>query len=496
MKLKVNDMGIATGRAQIVILNKKDAATYDLHPEDRIFIKKGKQKTIAILDVAESKAVPPGRIGMFKEVVHILQAKQNDTVSIELAEKPQSFAFIKKKLGKEELNKEEIYQIVQDIVDHKLSQIELTTWVIANYMTGMSVREIVYLTEAMTQTGIVLGLKNKVVGDLHSIGGVPGNRMTMITIPICVAAGVVMPKTSSRAITSPAGTADTMEVFAPVVQPIKVLKNILQKIGGFIVWGGAINLAPADEMVITVESPLQIDAEGQMIASIMAKKASVNATHLVLEIPYGVGAKIPNKQEGERLGNLFSLVGEKLGIKVKVVLTDGSSPIGNGIGPALEAKDVLLVLHNDAKAPSDLRKKSLQFASHLLEFTGKVKKGEGLQKATEILESGKALKTFTAMVNAQGGKMLQSNHIQTGKKMYHVTAHKKGILKHIDNYLIAKLARLAGAPQDKGAGIYLFKKKGDAVVKGEKIFTIYAHNAQELDFSATVCKQKHCVEIQ
>jgi len=224
MELKVKDMDIATGDVQVVILNKKDAHELDLHHMDRLVLKKNSRRTVAILDIAESKkAVPPGHIGLFEEVLDALHAKNGDKVNVDIAEKPESVTYIRKKLDGKRLTPKEIKIIVEDIVNNRLTDVELTSFVTAGYTRGMSMKEIVALTKAMAETGETLKFNKYPVVDIHSIGGVPGNRTTMIVVPILVAAGCIVPKTSSRAITSPAGTADTMEVLAPVSMSINKL---------------------------------------------------------------------------------------------------------------------------------------------------------------------------------------------------------------------------------------------------------------------------------
>src|SRR3989344_4166520 len=244
MKLKIKDMDIATGGPLVAVLNIKDAMKFDIHHLDRIKIKEGK-------------------IGMYKEVIASLKLKNNDKVSIMLARKPLSIEFIRKKLDGKALNKKEIDQIVWDIVHNKLSESELTFFVAACYTNLMSIDETIMLTKAMASHGDTLKLDRYPVIDKHSIGGIPGNRTTMVLVPIIAAAGLTMPKTSSRSITSPAGTADTMEVLAKVSFPINKMKQIIMKTNGCIVWGGSLNLAPADDKIINVEKTLEIDAESQ-----------------------------------------------------------------------------------------------------------------------------------------------------------------------------------------------------------------------------------------
>ena len=497
MKLLVKDMDIATGDVRVVIINEKDAALLDLHHEDRLLIKKGKLKTTAVLDIAESnKAVPQGHIGLFEEVLDALNAKHNDAVEITFTKKPISIQYIREKLEGKELSYVEIYEIINDIVQNKLTDIELASYVVANYTRGMTMKEIVSLTKAMTETGSVLKFKKKPIVDLHCIGGVPGNRTTMIVVPILAAAGLTVPKTSSRAITSPAGTADTMEVLCDVTLSPKKLKQILDKSNAFIIWGGAVNLAPADERIIKIEHPLSIDAEGQMLASIMAKKASVSATHLLLDLPIGKGTKVYDVGCAKHLRAQFENLGRELGIIVYTMLSVGSAPIGNGIGPTLEARDCLWILENDSLGPEDLRQKSIEMAAKLLELTGLATEGNGIVMAESILKSGAAHAKMMQMIDAQGAKIKNSNQIKLSNCKYTIHAKKTGIITSIDNIAVAKIARIAGAPRDAEAGIYLHKQKGTRVKKGEKIFTLYAKNSQKLAYAKEAIKQTTSVVIQ
>jgi len=497
MKLKVKDMDIATGDIQVVILNEKDAHDLDLHPMDRIVVKKGRKQTVAILDIAESKkAVPIGRVGMFEEALDAVSAKHGDLVTIDFAKKPASLTHIKQKLEGKKLSEKELQIIVKDIVDNKLTDIELTAFVVSGYAHGLDMEEIAALTKAMVKTGDRLDIKNGTVVDLHSIGGVPGNRTTMLMVPLLVAAGCIVPKTSSRAITSPAGTADTMEVLCSVSHNAKKLGRIVKNVRGFIAWGGAVNLAPADDRIIRIEHPLTIDAEGQMLASIMAKKASVGATHLLMEIPCGFGSKVANRKEAKHLEKHFSTLGKLLGIKIKVVITDGTEPVGKGIGPVLEARDVIWALTNNPNAPKDLVKKSLKLTGTLLEFVGKAKKGKGYAMAKELLETGAAYHAMAQIVKAQGGKMLAADALPIAKYSQTIKATKNGTVQCLNNKVIAKAARLAGAPKNQEAGLYLHKHCGERVKKGNPIITIYAHSERKLANALTFMKKETGITVK
>jgi AMP phosphorylase len=496
MKLKVKDMDISTGSVLVGILNKSDASLHDLHTLDRIKIRKGKVEETIVLDIAESsKAVPKGSIGLFEEALHSLDLKKGDIVEIIPAKRPVSIEYIKKKLDGYKLSEEEINQIVWDIVHNKLSDIELTYFVAACYSHSLDVNETILLTKAMTNQGDLLKLKRYPIMDKHCVGGVAGNRTTPIVVSIIAAAGLTIPKTSSRSITSPAGTADTMEVLADVSFSLKEMKKIVDKTNGCFVWGGALNLAPADDKIIKVEKPLSIDAKSQLLASVMAKKASVSATHLLIDIPAGKGAKIDSMHYATTLKKDFELLAGKLGMKHKVIITDGSQPIGNGIGPALEARDVLHVLRNDSKAAIDLKIKSIELAGLMLELAGKAKKGKGIEMSMEILESGLAYKKFIEIIKAQGGKEIIPSKIKVGKFKFGIKSKKKGKVKVISSEAISKIARVAGAPDNMGAGVYLHKHVGDEVKKGEVILTIYSDTKIKLDFALRTYKTFGGIDI-
>ena len=487
MKLKVKDIDISSGGPLVAVMNYKDAAMLDLHVMDRVKIKKGKKIETVVVDIAESsKVVPRGRIGVFEEVIDSLKLKNNDKVEISIARKPLSIDYIKKKLDGQRLTKKEIDQIVWDIVHNKLSAVELTYFVAACYTNVMTTEETILLTKAMVSHGDVLKLNKRPIIDKHSIGGIPGNRTSMIIVPIIAAAGYYIPKTSSRSITSPAGTADTMEVLANVTFPIKKMKEIVLKTHGCIVWGGSLNLAPADDKIISVERPLEIDAESQLLASIMAKKYSVSSTHILIDVPIGRDAKVKNRIGALKLKKEFEKIGKKLKKHIKVLITDGTQPIGNGIGPALEARDVLWLLKRDPRRPIDLEKKCLLMCEQIFSM---IEHKDGYKKALDILNSGKAYHKMVEIIKAQGGKEIAAEDIKIGKHSHDIASAKSGRVASIDNILISRIARIAGAPRDKGAGIYLHKHVGNKVKRGEKLFTIYAEGIQDLEYARNVAKK-------
>jgi thymidine phosphorylase len=477
MELFVKLIDISTGDSPVVLMTRKAAITYDLHTTDRVVLSSGDKSVIATVNTtANGFGLHDGQIGMFQETALALGLLHGHTVKVLPAPKPESIKIIRRKMEKHELTPEEIRLVVDDIVARKLTQVELTYFVAACSINPLSFKEIASLTRAMSDTGVKLHFNKKLVIDKHCIGGVPGNRTSMITVPIMAALGYTVPKTSSRAITSPAGTADTLEVLTEVNLSMEQMLSVVRKTGACLVWGGGFSIAPADDRIIRIERPLSIDVPGLLLSSVMAKKYSAGSTHVVIDIPYGATAKIKTKAEAEKLREQFLTIGKLLGMHLLVLITDGSQPIGNGIGPLLEAYDVLAVLKNDQTAPQDLRTKSLMIAGELLEFIHHCPKGKGRAIAEQVLTSGKAYEKFQEIIDAQGRKVIPA----LAKYHHDILAEKAGVVASIDNIDITKIARIAGAPISANAGLLLYAKVGDRVVKGEKLFTIYVDNEDKL----------------
>ncbi|MDX1270124.1 MAG: thymidine phosphorylase family protein, partial [Oceanisphaera sp.] len=335
---------------------------------------------------------------------------------------------------------------------------EMAAFLVASGQTGLDREEILHLTRAMTESGERLDWHEPLVVDKHCIGGVPGNRTSMLVVPIVAAHGMLCPKTSSRAITSPAGTADTMELLANVDMPFELLTDIVHRHRGCLAWGGSSDLSPADDVLISVERPLSIDSPGQMVASILSKKVAAGSTHLLLDIPLGPTAKVRSMPEAQKLRKLFEFVAKRMGITIDVVITDGRQPIGRGIGPALEARDVMQVLQNHEQAPNDLRQKALRLAGRMLEFAPDVRGGDGFAIARDILDSGRALAKMQDIIAAQGKKDFDPEAPPLSALSFAITATESGTVIAIDNMQLARIARSAGAPRAKGSGVDLIVK--------------------------------------
>lgn len=448
---------------------------------------------IAVLNVVDDDCITaPDQIGLCEQLYEQLGALDGSEVFIAHASPPSSLKAVHSKIAGERLNYPQYFSIIQDIVSNRYSKIEIAAFLVGCAESGMEREEILNLTRAMVDTGERLNWGEYLVSDKHCIGGIPGNRTTMLIVPIVAAHGMLMPKTSSRAITSPAGTADTMEVLACVDHSHEQLKAIVQKERAFLVWGGTANLAPSDDIMIAVERPLSMDSAGQMIASILSKKIAAGATHLLIDIPVGDTAKIRNHNDALKLRKIFEYVGDHMGLHLEVVITDGSQPVGRGVGPVLEAHDVMKVLENATDAPVDLREKALLLAGRIIEFDPDVRGGQGYVIARDILESGRALAKMNALIEAQGKntESLSLGHLQKD-----ILADEAGVVTAIDNLKTASIARLAGAPMDKGSGVYLHKKVGDKVKLGEPLYTIYAEFKADFNFAIQAAVKDPCYTV-
>jgi AMP phosphorylase len=497
MELTVKNLGISTGGIRIAVMSSFDARLGSFHQGDRLILKTKKNHAVAVLDITDNeKIVPRGTIGMFQELTEDVKVRSRQKVYADLASKPISIEYIRKKMHGKRLSQTEITTIVTDIVEHKLTDIEKTYFVSACFHQELSNDEVVSLTKAMINTGEIFKINGGPIMDKHCIGGVAGNRTTAVVVPIVAASGLMIPKTSSRSITSPAGTSDTIEVLCNVCLSIKDMKKVVKKVGGCLVWGGSMNLAPADDKIIKIEHPMSLDPVGQLLASILAKKKAVSATHVLIDIPLGKGAKIDDENRALNLKHKFELLGKRLGMHVKVAITDGSEPIGNGIGPALEAKDILWTLKDDPRGSRMLREKAVTLAGILLEMGGKARKGEGALLANDLIDSGAAYKKFIDIIKAQEAKCIDAEKIKVGIHVYDVVSHKSGSVMFVSNDIISCIAKLAGAPKDKGAGMYLYHHKGEHVQKGDVLYRIYAENKTKLNDSIRYAKRNKGFVIQ
>lgn len=495
--VRIRRIDIHTGDDTLVVLLRgRDAEAFGINPGDRLQVSYGQKKMVVVADITHY-SIRHGEIGLFEEVWKILKPKDGDPLTIELISRPPSVAAIKKKLLGQSINEREVFSIIEDIVERQLTPVEITYFVASGYVQPYSQTELVSMVKAMAMTGETFTWGRRKVVDKHSVGGLAGNRTTMVVIPIIASLGLIIPKTSSRAITSPAGTADTMEVLAPVSFTGNQVRRLVAKTGACLIWGGGLSIAPADDLIIRVSRPLSLEPYDKMIVSIMAKKVAMGVKYLIIDMPYGADTKIDDVATARKLEKKFMAVAKAFKIKIKVKLDPAAQPVGQGIGPALEARDVLRVLQQKEKRPRDLEAKAIGLAAELLELAKACPPGQGRTLAAEALRSGRAWRKMQAIIKAQGGNAkVDANQLLIGAQTYRLNAKRHGRIVAINNRAIDEVARTLGAPDHQLAGIYLHHKLGETVKKGEKLLTLYSYNTDRLRLAMRAIALQRLVRLR
>jgi thymidine phosphorylase len=493
-EFKAKRLGIYTYQETVIYLHPdcNICRSEGFRAPTRLMVTSGTHSIVATLHmVLKNHQLETHEIGFSEAAWTLLDIKEGDHVTISHLKPLVSLSYVRKKIYGELLDPEEMTTIIDDVVAGRLSDVHISAFLVACAGGRLDQDEIVSLTKSMIGAGEVMHWDVPIVVDKHCVGGLPGNRTTPIVVPIVAQFGLYIPKSSSRAITSPAGTADTLSVLTNVELDTAKIHDIVTKYNGCMVWGGSLGLSPADDILIRIERALALDAEGQMIASVLSKKVAAGATHVLIDIPIGKTAKVRTLDKADFYKSLFSEVGKHLGLSVDIFFSDGSQPIGRGIGPALEARDVLKVLQDEADLPEDLKEKSLLIAGKLIEFSPRVKKGEGRAIARQILESGKAFEHFKAICEAQGG--LYPVPVAPYQKT--VFSTQAGIVSGFQNRALTRLASLLGAPMAVVAGIDLHVKIGDVVEWGQPLFTLHALTEGELHYAhETMYQQEPIIE--
>jgi thymidine phosphorylase len=445
----------------------------------RIRLTHGDKSIIGTLYQVASALLALGEAGLSESAWSRLGLSEGGDIEVAHPRPLVSLSKVRGKVYGSRLDVEALRTIIGDVVAGRYSDIHLSSFVTACSARPLDRDEIIALTSAMVEAGEKIDWDIRPVVDKHCVGGLPGNRTTPIVVAIVAACGLTMPKTSSRAITSPAGTADTMETLAPVDLDLPAMQRVVEREGGCVVWGGAVRLSPADDILIRVERALDLDSEGQLVASVLSKKIAAGSTHLVLDLPVGRTAKVRSADASKTLSASLQDVAGMFGLTTRVLVTDGTQPVGRGIGPALEARDVLSVLQRAPDAPSDLRARALSLAALLLELAGVVPTGSGEAQATATLDEGRAWAKFQGICEAQGGMREPPASIQR----HPIFAGHSGRVGAIDNRRIAQVAKLAGAPEAKAAGVEMHVRVGDLVDRDAPLFTVHAESPGELDYA-------------
>lgn len=479
--LRLRRLGVHTHQEPVVYIREDSPVcrSEGFEAQSRVRLETGGRSVVATLNIVHGDLLAEGEAGLSESGWRLLGAEDGAPARIVHALPPASFSYVLGKIHGKRLRLDQMSAVVSEIAGGRYSDVQLSAFVTACAGEGLDDDEVTSLTRAMISVGERMTWGRVPVVDKHSVGGLPGNRTTPVVVAIVAACGLTMPKTSSRAITSPAGTADTMETMAPVDLDLAGMRRVVEAEGGCVVWGGAVHLSPADDILIRVERALELDSSGQLIASILSKKAAAGSTHVIVDLPVGPSAKVRSPEAASLLVRSLASVGGRVGLDVRVSVADGSQPVGRGIGPALEARDVLAVLRREASAPADLRARALELAGGILEMVDVAPAGEGFAQAERVLDDGRAWKKFEAICEAQGGMRTPAVAVHR----HVVEAPGDGEVAQVENRRLSRLAKLAGAPAAAAAGIELHVRSGDLVVRGQPLFTIHAETSGELAYA-------------
>lgn len=479
--LTARRLRLETQQEPIVLMNSECpiARSEGFGARAQIELHAGGRSALATLYFLGDGLIGVHEVGLSEVVWRNLGVDEGKPVVLRHPKPLLSLSSVRSKIYGNRLGQSELSQIIEDIATERYSDVELAAFVTAFSSQPPELQEMVALTRAMVDAGERLSWPGEMIVDKHCVGGLPANRTTPLVVAIAASAGLTIPKTSSRAITSPAGTADAMETMAPVDLDTAAMRRVVEREGGCVVWGGSVRLSPADDILIRVERALDLDSSAQLVASVLSKKIAAGSTHVILDLPVGPTAKVRSRKDADELGLYLEQVAAELGLRVRPIQSDGRQPVGKGVGPALEARDVLAVLRGSPAAPSDLRERAIALGGALIELGGAAAEGEGADVATSILKDGRARDKFISICEAQGG----FKEPPVAALRHELCSTKDGQVRSIDNRHLSRIAKLAGAPSARAAGIEVHVKLDERVAKGQPLITVHAESPGEMEYA-------------
>lgn len=492
--LNAKKLDIGAGNDLKILLHKADSEKMGVNEGDVVAFR-WKDNEVYVESTETTTELLPGEVGIYEEIWSMYPIENGEYISIDLVERPQSMEFIKKKILGHKLNEEELNLIMKEVGERKLTEVDVAFLMATFFNPGFDEDETLWMTKGMAHSGQVMNFKgikdgNELVVDKHSIGGVAGKAITPIVVPVLASCGLIVPNTSTRAITTPAGTSDILEVAMPVHMTSDQIIDVVKKTGACMVWGGALDLAPADDVIIHAERGIHLESFQKVLVSIVAKKISMGITHIVIDIPWGRGTKMQNREDAEVLKEQFITLFKKVGIICEVYLRQAKGPDGQGIGPNMEMRETLKILERKDDRSKHLESIATEMTGVVLEMSGKAQKGEGNSLAISQLNSGAALKKFWEIAKAQGANLeLKSDDIEMAPLEYDITSEIEGTIDLINNREIVRMARSLGNPAIKNSGLYMHKMQGESVKKGDKLITLYATSPERMEAAKKACDQ-------
>lgn len=479
---KVQLLDIKDGERLIVLLNPKQAMAFGINLNNKVQLTKANGEYI-VADVSLSEAVLEGSVAICADISEKLNFENNELVAVSLAESSStSYEAIRKKMKGETISYDEMFAIIKDISENKLDDTMMTYYVASSFFYPTTDEEMYQTAKAMAECGVMFKYpKGEIIADKHCIGGVPWNETTMILIPLIASLGIKIPKNFSKSITSPAATGECVNVLMNINFNKEGIEKLVKDQNCCLVRWGGLDLAPADDKLIKVQYPLSMQSRAKVVSSIMAKKYAMGVTHSLIDIPVGPTAKVSSMKEAKDWKKKFEYVGKKLWMKMSVQITEANEVIGNGVGAVMQVREVLRILQQHPERAADLENKVIFLASKIIEEVGLAKGKEAVKLATHQLVSWAAWEKMQAIIQAQGGNPeVNSEALPLGKHTFDIIAEKDWVLKIIDLHDINAVCRKLGCPVIDQAGLYLYKKTGDKIKKGEVICKLYAQDEVKL----------------
>ena len=478
---KIVSFDIQNGSGHIVMLNSEQAADYGIKDDDKISLIRKNEEFVVDVSLTDSY-VQANEIWVTKDFLDEYPVMEWDTVIVSFVKNnPLSMQAIRKKLLWKKITDEEIDAIIEDVKNNKIHDLVLAYYTATSFFYKSDIHELAYTTKATAYTGDMYRFPWIVAGK-YCIWWVPGNETTMIIIPILASLGITVPKTFSKAITSPAATWECVNVLMDIEFDKSEVIRLTDKVWACLVWNEKLNLAPVNDRIIKVSSPLWMEPYARMISSIMAKNYAMGINHCLIDIPMWPTAKVATMKDAKRVAKHFKEIWEYLWIKMDVQITNGSQPIGRWIWACLQAREALRILQQHESRSDDLEAKVIFLASRLLLLCGAAdtaKNAENLAKAQ--LANWEAWKKMQEIIKAQNwNPNIKSEDIQLGEFTYDVVAEKDCIITKVDMKHLNTMVRWLWAPKEYKAWIYLHKRIWDKVKKWEVIYTMYSPSETKL----------------
>ena len=458
-------LDVRDGERALAILNPVQAGEFGINLNDKVELRKASGETF-VVDVMISSQIKAGNVAVYADVLDKISLSDDEVVSVKLVQaSTTSYEAIRKKMRGEEISYDEMFAIIKDISENKLDDTMMTYYVASSFFYPTT-------DEEMYQTA-----------------------KTMVLIPLIASLGIKIPKNFSKSITSPAATGECVNVLMDINFDKKGIEKLVEDQNCCLVWWGALDLAPADDKLIKVQYPLSMQSRAKVVSSIMAKKYAMGVTHSLIDIPVGPTAKVTTMEEAKDWKQKFEYVGKKLWMKMSVEITKADEVIGNGVGAVMQVREVLRILQQHPQRPKDLEDKVLHLAAKIIESVGMAKGKKALEIAKYQLESGKAWEKMKSIISAQKGNPdITSETLVLGKHTYDVIATHDGKLKSMDLHKVNAVCRRLGCPIINEAGMYLHKKTGDKIKKGEVIATLYALDETKLALGVELLNEKNPFE--